>query len=57
MKPKVIYLEGGPKDGQITFVSRNVKQYYIPAPKKAKYVYKEDMRMKGLFIYTGLNRN
>ena len=54
MKPKVIYFDGGPSNGKIAYVYKHVKEFYIWATKKReKHVYKEDEKVKGLFVYTG----
>ena len=55
MKPKVIYLDGGPSNGKIAYVYKHVKEFYIRATtKRVKHLYKEDQKVKGLFVYTGI---
>lgn len=54
MKPKVIYLDGGPKNGRITYVLSHEKEYISASKKGIKYIYKEDVQVKGLFVYTGV---
>ena len=54
MKPKVILLNGGPRDGQIAYVYKNVKEYNVSSSKKGqKHIYREDEKLAGYFIYTG----
>ena len=54
MKPKVIYLDGGPRNGKIAYVLSHVREYISASKKGIKYVYKEDLKIKGLFVYTGV---
>ncbi|GAC1419673.1 MAG: hypothetical protein NVS1B13_01040 [Flavisolibacter sp.] len=54
MKPKVILLNGGPRNGEIAYVYKNVKEYNVSATKKGiKHIYREDEKLAGYFIYTG----
>ena len=54
MKPKVIYLDGGPRNGQIAYVYKNEREYNVPSAKQGiKHIYQEDEKMKGYFIYKG----
>lgn len=54
MKPKVIYLDGGPRNGKIAYVLSHVREYISASKKGIQYVYKEDLKVKGLFVYTGV---